>query len=185
MPRLPRELEPGLYHLTACGVRSEPVFLTGEDGTSYLELIGDVSDAEHFLCRGYTLMPNHIHLLIETPSGRVSTAMRCLQGIYAIRFNKRHDLAGHVFRSRFHHEHVDTEAYLLEVIRYIALNPVRAGLSETAAAWRWGSIACILGRRRPPDFLDVQWTLRLFGDDPEEARRRLAEFVAVLPEFVR
>ena len=185
MPRLPRQLEPGLYHLTACGVRAERVFLTGEDGTSYLELIGDVTDDKHFLCRGYALMPTHIHLLIETGTGRISEAMRLLQGIYALRFNKRHDLAGHVFRARFHHEHVDTDAYLLEVIRYIALNPVRAGLCATAQAWRWGSAACVLGRRRPPDFLDVDWTLRLFADDPAEARRRFAEFVAVLPEFVQ
>ena len=185
MPRLPRNLEPGLYHLTACGVRSERIFLTGEDGSSYLELVGEVTDPEDFLCRGFALMPTHTHLLVETRTGRISDAMRRLQGVYALRFNKRHDVAGHVFRGRFGSEHITTEAYLMEVIRYIALNPVRAGLCGTAVAWRWGSIACILGRRRPPDFLDVAWTLRLFHEDPAEARRRLAEFVAVLPEFVK
>jgi putative transposase len=185
MPRLPREFEPGLYHLTARGVRSERIFVTGEDGASYVALIGDVTDEEDFICRAFGLMPTHMHLLVQTRTGRISDAMRRLQGIYALRFNRRHDLAGHVFRGRFHHEHVTTEAHLVEVIRYIALNPVRAGLCGSAAAWRWGSIACILGRRRTPDFLDVDWTLRLFGDDPREARRRLADFVAVLPEFVQ
>jgi len=185
MPRSPRNLEPGLYHLTSCGVRNERIFLTGEDGTSYLELIGEVSDPDDFVCRAFTLMPTHTHLLIQTQTGRISDAMRRLQGIYALRFNRRHDLAGHVYRGRFNSEHVDSEGYLIEVIRYIALNPVRAGLCARAEAWRWGSIACVLGRRRPPDFLDVAWTLRLFDEDPVEARRKLAEFVAVLPEFVQ
>src|SRR5207248_10804310 len=136
MPRLPRNLEPGLYHLTACGVRSERIFLTGEDGSSYLELAGEVTDPEDFLCRGFALMPTHTHLLVETRTGRISDAMRRLQGVYALRFNKRHDVAGHVFRGRFGSEHITTDAYLMEVIRYIALNPVRAGLCGTAVAWR-------------------------------------------------
>jgi putative transposase len=185
MPRPLRQLEPGFYHLTACGVRSERVFLDGEDGSSYLELVGEVSDDQDFICRGYCLMPTHTHLLVETRTGQISDAMRRLQGVHALRFNKRHDLAGHVFRTRFHSKHVDNEWYLMEVIRYLALNPVRAGLCGRAEAWRWGSIGCVLGVRRGPDFLDSLWTLRIFDDDPVEARRRLAEFVAVLPEFVQ
>jgi REP element-mobilizing transposase RayT len=143
-----------LYHLTSCGIRSERIFLSGEDGTSYLELIGEVSNEDDFVCRSYCLMPTHVHLLVETRTGRISDAMRRLQGVYALRFNKRHDFAGHVFRTRFHSEHVDSEWYLMEVIRYHALNPVRAGLCGRAEAWRWGSIGCVLGLRRAPAFLD-------------------------------
>jgi REP element-mobilizing transposase RayT len=183
MPRHP--LEPGLYHLTARGVRDERIFHDSEDGASYLTVVGDVCDPEDFICRGYSLMPTHVHLLVETRSGNLSDAMRRLQGVYARRFNKHHGYGGHLFRARFHSEHVDSEPYLLECIRYIALNPVRAGLCGRPEAWRWGSIAVILGRVPCPSFLDVAWTLGLFDRDPAVARRRLADFVAVAPEFAR
>src|SRR5207244_11563466 len=124
----------------------------------------------------YCLMSTPYHLLVDTQTAELSDAMRDLNGIYAKWFNKEHGFRGHVFEERFSAESVTTESHLLEVVRYIALNPVRAGLVSTPARWRWGSFAVVMGGVRAPPFLDASWTLRLFSEDDTEARRQLASW---------
>jgi putative transposase len=179
MPRSPRsDLDPGLYHLTARANRRDKLFLGERDRVMFCDLLANVSRPETFLVRSYCLMGTHYHLLVETETAQLSDAMRDLNGIYARRFNKEHGLRGHVFEDRFDAEAINNEAHLLEVVRYVALNPVRAGLVSIPARWRWGSFAAVMGAVRAPSFLDVSWTLRLFAEDDTEARRQLSSFVS-------
>jgi putative transposase len=179
MARTPRsDLDPGLYHLTARANRRDKLFRVERDRVMFCDLVARVSRAETFYVRGHCLMTTHYHLLVETETAQISDAMRDLNGIYARWFNKEHGFRGHVFEERFSTEGISTESHLLEVVRYIALNPVRAGLVSTPARWRWGSFAAIVGAVRAPSFLDMSWTLRLFSEDEVEARRQLSSFVS-------
>ena len=120
---------------------------------------------------------------LETGTGDLSTGMKKLNGTYALRFNKDNGFTGHVFEERFQHTRLRSEWHLVNVIRYLALNPVEAGLVKEPADWIWGSFAAVLGIVRPPDFLDVDWTLRLFGDEPSAARERLLRLASAEPEL--
>jgi REP element-mobilizing transposase RayT len=110
-------------------------------------------------CHSYCLMTNHFHLLIETQDESLSAGMQRLNGEYAQSFNRRHGSVGHLFQDRFFSVMVEDEAHGLEVIRYIANNPVEAGLCREPEDWRWSSHAAALGRRRAPDFLTSSWVL--------------------------
>jgi REP element-mobilizing transposase RayT len=170
-------LEPGFYHLTARGNRGGAIFLGERDRATFCDCVVKASRGETFLVRAYCLMSTHYHLLVETETAQVSDAMRYLNGTYAKWFNKEHGLRGHVFEQRFHAAHVDDDWHLAEVVRYLALNPVRAGLSPMPEQWRWGSYAAIVAQAPAPPFLEISWTLRLFSDDDLEARRQLTSFV--------
>jgi hypothetical protein len=124
-------------------------------------------------------MLNHYHLLIETPDANLSQVMRQLNGVYAQEFNRRHEKVGHLFQGRFKALIVEKETYLLEVCRYIVLNPVRAGMVRTPGNWRWSSFRSQVGEARAPRFLTTDWILRQFHHaDRREARRRFRAFVA-------
>jgi putative transposase len=184
MARHPRgPLEPGLYHLTTRGNRRDPIFVDDRDRVGFLRLLGTVVREQEWQCRSYCLMTNHFHLLMETRTGDLSTGMKKLNNTYALRFNKDHGFCGHLFEERFCHTPIRDEWHLINVIRYLALNPVEAGLCAEAEDWIWASFAAVLGRVEPPDFVDVEWTLRLFGDDPEFARERLPRLVAPAAEL--
>jgi putative transposase len=179
MARTPRsELDPGLYHLTARANRRDKLFLGERDRVMFFDLVAQVARPETFFVRSYCLMGTHYHLLVETQTAEFSDAMRDLNGVYAKRFNKEHGFRGHVFEKRFDAEAIRDEVHLLEVVRYVALNPVRAGLVSMPARWRWGSFAAVMGAVSAPSFLDVSWTLRLFSEDDAEARRQLSSFVS-------
>ena len=182
MPRQPRcPLEPGFYHLTARANRSDTLFLGDRDRAVFCGQVARAAKPETFVVRAYCLMSTHYHLLVETHTAEISAAMRDLNGIYARWFNKEHGLRGHVFEERFHSAQVADDWHLLEVLRYLALNPVRAALTATPTEWRWGSFAAVMGCARPPTFLDVRWTLRLFSRDDATARRQFLNFVEYMP----
>jgi putative transposase len=183
MPRTARHpLEPGFYHLTARGNRGERIFLTERDRTTFFRLVERTAAPESFVVRAYCLMSTHYHLLVETQTAELSAAMRDMNGIYARWFNKEHGLRGRLFEERFHSEHVEDDPHLLEILRYLALNPVRAGLALTPARWRWGSFAAVMGWTRAPSFLDVRWSLRLFSNDVSAAKRQFSKFVEDAPD---
>jgi putative transposase len=182
-PRLP--LEPGFYHLTARGIRSEPIFLDDLDRLGILRLLRDAQDDMHFKLCAFCLMGTHYHALIETRSGDISHRMKRVNGLHALRFNKAHGYRGHLFDDRFRARAIRDEWHLYECVRYLALNPVKADLCDRPEQWRWGSFAIAVGTAPAPPFFDASWTLRLFSEDDEAARRQLASFVAYEPDYVR
>ncbi|HEX5617930.1 MAG TPA: transposase [Solirubrobacteraceae bacterium] len=164
MPRKPREDVPGaVHHVTARGNRKQEIFLGAEDRETYLDLLGEVVALQRWLCLAYCLMANHVHLLIETPEGGLGRGMQLLHGLYADTFNKRHGKSGHLFQGRYGAVRVETDEQLWVTARYIAMNPVEAGLCETPGAWRWSSHAATVGARAAPPWLDVERLRGYFG----------------------
>ena len=125
----PLRLEfPGaVYHVTSRGNARAAIFLDDEDRPIFLGVLGAVVARFGWLCHAYCLMDNHYHLLLETPDPNLSRGMRQLNGVYTQRFNRRHGRVGHVLQGRFKAILVDRDGYLLELARYLVLNPVRAG----------------------------------------------------------
>ncbi len=152
-----------LYHLTARGNRGEAIYLDDGDRRAFLDILGEVIEHFGWLCHGYCLMDNHYHLLIETPEANLSRGMRQLNGVYTQRLNRAHGRVGHVFQGRYKALLVERDAYLLELARYLVLNPVRAGLRKRAEDWPWSSYRATAGMATAPDWLTTDWLIDCFG----------------------
>jgi REP element-mobilizing transposase RayT len=152
-----------LYHITSRGNARQVVFLDDEDRSLFLRLLSKVVKEYEWKCYSYCLMNNHYHLLIETPKANLSRGMHFLNSVYAQKHNERHERVGHLLQGRYHAVIVDKEEYLLEVCRYIVLNPVRAGMVEDPAHYKWSSYLDILNRRKAASFLDTSYVLSLFS----------------------
>jgi REP element-mobilizing transposase RayT len=164
MGRSRRIDHPGaVHHVTARGNAKADIFLTSRDASVFLATLGSVVRDHRWSCLAYCLMPNHYHLLIETREANLSVGMHALNATYARMFNSAHDRVGHVFQQRFHAEAVRADEHMLEAMRYVALNPVRAGLASTPDAWRWSSHRAMAGLCSPPIWLARERVLRLFG----------------------
>ena len=176
----PLRLEhPGaLWHVTARGNERGEVFRDDADRREFLAVLGRTASVYGWRLHAFVLMGNHYHLLVETPEPTLSRGMRDLNGVTTQRFNRRHGRTGHLFEGRFKAILVEREAHLLELIRYVVLNPVRAGLAKSAAAWPWSSYKATAGLAEAPEWLETAFTLEQFGRRPAEARRRWAAFVA-------
>jgi putative transposase len=175
----PLRLEfPGaLYHVTARGNAGEAIYLDEEDHRRFLEVLAQVAQRSNWLCHGYCLMTNHYHLIVETPEANLSAGMRQLNGVYTQRFNRHHGRVGHVFQGRFKAILVERDSYLLELCRYVVLNPVRAKMVKDPARYVWSSYRATAGLEGRPGFLTVDWILGQFARTPSAARRRYVEFV--------
>ena len=176
----PLRLEfPGaIYHITARGNAQEAIFLDDDDKLSFLAVLAEVVSRFGWLCHAYCLMDNHYHLLIETPDGNLSQGMRQVNGVYTQRFNRRHARVGHLFQGRFKAILVERESYLLELCRYIVLNPMRANMITDINCYLWSSYPATVGSQPAPAWLTTEWVLGQFGKRRALAQRKYAEFVA-------
>ena len=174
------EFPGAVYHVTARGDGRGVIFRDDRDRANFLEILGRTVSLRRWICHAYCLMGNHYHLVIETPEGNLSRGMRSVNGEYTQAFNRRHRRPGHVFQGRFKAVLVEKEAHLLELCRYVVLNPVRArGMRvRSPEAWPWSSYRATAGKEAPPAFLTVEWILSRFGGSEEEARRRYARYIA-------
>jgi hypothetical protein len=123
-------------------------------------------------------MDNHYHLLVETPDGNLSKGMRQLNGVYTQYFNRTHRRVGHLYQGRYKAIIIQKETYLLEVARYIVLNPVRAHMVHTANDWLWSSYLATAGFISPPDWLNAEWIIAHFSKRKMTAIDRYRQFVA-------
>jgi putative transposase len=139
-----------VYHVTSRGNRQQPIFVDDRDRHFFLGLLATICGRRRWSCRGYCLMTNHYHLVMETPDADLSAGMQALNGEYAHYFNFVHGTVGHVFQARFHAVLVESDPHLAELSRYLALNPVRAGLARAARDWRWSSYPAIAEDRSSP-----------------------------------
>ena len=156
------EFEGALYHVMSRGNAREDIFLDDGDRTAFLANLGRVAERFDWRLWAWCLMGNHYHLLVETLRPTLSRGMRQVNGIYTQAFNRRHGRVGHVLQGRYKAVLVDKDSYLLEVSRYVALNPVRAGLVAAAGEWPWSSYRTVMGKAAAPDWLVVEDLLRLF-----------------------
>ena len=126
MARPPRvEFEGAVYHITARGNERQRIYRSDADRRLFLETLEKMRGRFGILLHCYCLMPNHFHLVIETPSGNLSRAMAWLQTTYTIRFNRKYRRSGHLFQGRYKAHLVEADNYGMELVRYIHLNPVR------------------------------------------------------------
>ena len=130
------EFPGAVYHVTSRGNARAPIFIDDSDREDFLSILGSVVRRYNWLCHAYCLMGNHYHLIIETIEGNISRGMRQLNGVYTQKFNWKHARTGHIFQGRFKAILIEKESYLLEVSRYVVLNPVRANMVECPEAWR-------------------------------------------------
>jgi putative transposase len=158
MTRVPRIVLPdGVTHVYTRGNRWDPVFIDEGDAINFLSRADDAFGRFDIECWSYCLMPTHYHFLLEGRRENFSRAMHRLNGGYARWFNKKHGYRHHLFGDRFGAREVLNEAHLLEVVRYIVLNPVRAKLCRHPRYWRWSSYQAIVGARPPASFLSLRW----------------------------
>ncbi|MGE5277091.1 MAG: REP-associated tyrosine transposase [Acidobacteriota bacterium] len=176
----PLRLEfPGaVYHVTARGHDRTSIFREEADREKFLALLSTVRRDFGWEIHAYCLMGNHYHLLVETPMGDLSRGMKTLNGRYAQWFNGRHRRRGYLLEGRFRSVLVQKDSHLLELHRYVALNPVRAGLVDRAGDWKWSSYRATAGLGKPPEWLETDWTLGQFARSRAAAREAFRRFVA-------
>lgn len=166
-----------IYHVTSRGNARKPIFRDDQDRGILLNILEEVNGRYNWLYHAYCLMNNHYHLVIETPDGNLSKGMRQLNGVYTMRFNQRHHTVGHVFQGRYRAILVQKESHLLEVCRYVILNPVRAKVANVPERWRWSSYRGTAGIEKPHPCLTTDWVLGQFGVKKREASRKYRVFV--------
>ena len=171
------EFAGAVYHLTSRGNARQKVFFTDDDRRLFLNTLAQVVSRYGWICHAYCLMANHYHLLVETPKANLSIGMRQLNGLYTQSFNRRHKRVGHLFQGRFKAILVEKESYLLELCRYIVLNPVRVKGGVETGAWKWSSYRATAGLASVPEFLSIEWLLEQFGRNRPAAQKRYREFV--------
>lgn len=161
-----------VYHVTARGNAKAPTFLTDADYEVFLSGLAVARNLDGLLCHAYCLMTNHYHLLVETPRANLDDAMHRLNSTYAIRFNRHHERTGHVFQGRYGSKLITDDDYALTVVRYIAANPVQAGLCARPEDWPWSSYAATAGLAPSQPFLTSR-VLGWFG-----GREEYRQFIA-------
>ena len=139
------------------------IFLDHRDHRQFEFLLGEVVMEYGIECWGFCGMTNHYHAILRPTKANFSAGIRYLNGEYAKWWNRRHSRVGHVFQGRFKDQIVDREAYLMTLIRYVARNPLRAGLVWDLADWRFGSYRAFAGLEHTPAFLSVEPILAQFG----------------------
>ena len=172
------EFAGAFYHITARGDRQEDIFVTDADRIAFLDILKQIVERFNWSVHAYCLMDNHYHLLVETPDGNLSKGMRQLNGVFTQTSNRNNKRVGHVFQGRYKAILVQKDYYLLELSRYIVLNPVRARMVRLARSWPWSSYRDTAGYRQGPEWLNTQWILAAFGKKLSRAQQKYQLFVA-------
>ena len=166
-----------VYHITSRGNARSAIYHTDIDYFTFLRLFGEVCERYNWSCHAYCLMTNHYHLVLETVEANLASGMRRLNGVYTQSFNRQHRRVGHVFQGRYKAILVDKDAYLLEVVRYVLLNPVRAHMTKTAGQYRWSSYRAMIGKIDAPEWLAKDWVLSQFAKREKIAQTKFIQFI--------
>ena len=177
MPRPPRtEVPGGIFHVYARGSRQQAIYRTRRDRSTYLDFLAHAIRRYRWQCLAYCLMGNHVHLLVETPEANLGKGMQSLHGGYAQRMNRCHGTKGALFESRYGCVMMENDAQLWMTIRYVALNPVEAGLCADAKDYEWSSYGLVI-RGTPPAFLSERQLLAYLSIDGGDPIRNYQELV--------
>ena len=178
MPRKPREKsKSGIYHVMIRGVNRQEIFHEDEDNRKFLEILAKYTKDAGAKVYGWCLMGNHVHLLLAEGSEELSKTMKRIGVAFAWYYNWKYRATGHLFQDRFKSEKVESDAYLLTVIRYIHQNPVKAGAVKRVEDWKWSSCSGYYGKRTyPVGLLDSGRILSYFSDNKRLAVGLFKEF---------
>ena len=171
------EFSGALYHVTVRGNDQQDIYADDSDRQKFLSLLQHTVDRYDWYCHAYCLMDNHYHLLIETNAPTLSKGMKFLNGTFTQFLNRRHKRVGHVLQGRFKAILVQKDSYLLELARYIALNPVRARMVRSAKDWPWSSYRATAGSHESAACLTTDWVLAGFAKTKNVAQQRYRDFV--------
>jgi putative transposase len=166
-----------VYHLTSRGNGRENIFLKDTDRQSFMDILTSTVERHNWVCHAFCLMDNHYHLLIETPEANLSMGMRHLNGVYTQSFNRKHHRVGHIFQGRYKSILVQKDTHLIELCRYVVLNPVRANMVKKPEEWKWSSYNATAYGRNKPDFLTINWILGQFSLKKQNAQEKYHRFV--------
>ena len=177
MARKPRIHFPeALYHGIARGNRRQGIFLDEKGLQRFLTYLSDYKNRFRFRLYAYALLKNHLHLLIEVEEIPLSRIMQSLLFAYESYYNRRYGEVGHLFQGRHKAILCDQDVYLLELVRYLHLNPVRADMVKRPEDYRWAGHLSYLGRGTPP-LIDEEFVLDQFGGNRSLARQRYRRFI--------
>jgi len=165
------------YHITSRGNEKQAIYLQDADRQRFLARLEEAHEERHAIIHAYCLMENHYHLILETPRGNLSEILHFINTAHSVYFNKRHGRCGHLFQGRFKAILVQAEIYMRRLARYIHLNPIRARIAALPDQYIWSSYRDFVGLRPPPAWLQRMFILRLFGESPDAAEKRFADFV--------
>jgi REP element-mobilizing transposase RayT len=171
------ELAGGFYHVTSRGDRRENIYSDDNDRQIWLRIFAETCERFNWVCHAWCLMGNHYHIVIETVEANLAHGMRHLNGVFTQVTNKLHRRVGHLFQGRYKAILVEKDSHLLELSRYVVLNPVRAGMVVDVADWPWSSWHSMCGTTPSPDWLRTDWILTPFGNTRSAAITAYAEFV--------
>lgn len=163
--------------MTSRGDGREDIYLSDADRECWLEVFAQVCARFNWVCHAWCQMTNHYHILIETPEANLSQGMRQLNGVYTQRFNRTHKRVGHVFQGRYKAILVERDSYLLELARYVVLNPLRAKMVKRLEAWPWSSYLATCAQAACPVWLQTNWILAQFGQRRANAIAGYVRFV--------
>jgi len=180
MPRQSRIDAPGaLHHIISRGIEKHSIYEDAADRENFLDRLGNILTETQTPCYAWALIPNHFHLLLKTGEVPVTTVMRRLLTGHAIHFNRRHKRHGHLFQNRYKSILCQQDAYLLVLVRYIHLNPIRAGLASNLAeldAFPYSGHSCLMGYETNP-WQDVKTVFNYFGNKKSKARSQYQEYI--------
>ena len=178
MPRKPRiEFEGAFYHVITRGNQRQNIFKEEEDFEKYLAILRRYKVRYGFNLYAYVLMSNHVHILIETGSVGLSKIFQGINQSYTLYFNKKYHLSGHLFQGRYKAILCDKDAYLLSLLKYIHLNPVRARMVKDAGDYRWSSHGLYSGVNKEKSLIDVNYVLGIFSVKKLNARKLYINFI--------
>jgi REP element-mobilizing transposase RayT len=179
MARALRTDFPGaVHHVTSRGNERRPIFFDDRDREAFLEFLGQAVKRFGWSLAAFVLMTNHFHLVIQTPEPNLSRGMQWFNTAYVVWLNRRHRRSGHLYGGRFKAVVIEKETYFLEVLRYVVLNPVRAGMVGRPEDFRWSSYRATAGLEPAPDWLDVRAALDPFAPRADLAAMYYQDFVA-------
>jgi putative transposase len=171
------ELPAGTYHVTTRSGGPIPIFLDDNDSTRLAMLLIRALRKAGLVCRAFCFMPTHYHLLLDVPADALQAAMHRLNGFYARGFNLRHGRKGHLFGERYYCRLVKSDEHMIELLRYIARNPVEAGLCEKPSDWYWSSYRGCIELDDGFPFVDSTLLRSYFGENRARATELIREFV--------
>lgn len=166
-----------LYHITTRGNERKKIYKDSSDKKQFLEILEDYSDRLGILIHCYVLMDNHYHLVMETPGANLLKVMHGINSYYTGYFNRKYKRAGHLFQGRYKGILIDRENYLIELSRYVHLNPVRAKMVKRPEEHEWSSYRGYIRKREAEKWVYYYWILSSFGVGDRKARSRYREYV--------
>jgi len=171
------EFENAVYHITSRGNERKKIYRDDGDKEKFLELLEDYKNRYNFLIHCFVLMDNHYHLVIETLRPNLIKIMHGLNSGYTGYFNKKYKRSGHLFQGRYKAIIVDKENYLLELSRYVHLNPLRAKIINKPQDYKWSSYGGYIRKKEVNNLNNYNWLLSIFGNEEKKSRRQYKEFV--------